>query len=161
VPADWLACLICTLDAVGGLTSVGDADVNQRGVQHINKCLERERHLDHSAATSTCYCHSRSRVVDPDLRSDHVESEAKPERDSEKLLHRQIRQCSRREEGADDGSDGGDRQPQGERANHPFAMASHLSSTDTHEGLCQSDRENDAKQRRGGPLRSAPLWPFG
>src|SRR2546426_659612 len=89
--------------------------------------------------------HSLPRVVNPELRRHQVRGKPKPKRDSEKLVRRQVREPLRGEEGADDGPDGGDGEPQRERANHPFAMASHLSSTDAHEGATQRNQEHDAK----------------
>ena len=70
----------------------------------------------------------RARVVDPDFCGDSLEGEAYPKGGAEEFCGLRFVAAHQRggEESSHDGANGGDGEPDGVAANHPFAMLGKL-----------------------------------
>ena len=58
-------------------------------------------------------------------------------------------------EEADDGTDSGYCEADGERADHPFAVQGKFAAADMEEGVCEGEEEVEAEDDRGGRLGNA------
>lgn len=73
--------------------------------------------------------------MNPRLSRDEMNYETNPKCGPEKFIRRQTCETAGRKEKANDRPNGGDRQTNGERANHPLAVAANCASAGLAEGI--------------------------
>ena len=100
-----------------------------------------------------------SGCTDPEFGECGMEQETKPERRAEngvKVEGGRSASGDREADGkTDDGTDGGYRKADGERANHPFTMKGKIASAHVRVGLGQGKKKIEAKDSRRGGLGNA------
>jgi len=97
----------------------------------------------------------RSRVADPHLRDQKLESEAEPEGDAEKIVRCQMRQPARSEKHTYNGSDCRDGHPDRKRTDHPFAVLAAVATADIDKAANHGEQEKTPEERGGGRFGSA------
>jgi len=97
----------------------------------------------------------RARGLNPDFGGDGLENKSNPESNSEEIVRRKTSEARGGEEEADDGTDGGDGEPNGEGAEHPFAMEGDFAAANVEEGFGEGDEKERAEERCGGGLVDA------
>jgi len=90
--------------------------------------------------------------ADPGFGGDQVEGETDPEGGAEEFTRGEMGEAAGGEEDADDGADGGYREPDGKGADHPLAVQCNFATTNVPEGFAEREEEERTEESSGSGL---------